>query len=68
MELYPKYNVDASFTEIIKKNKESIGVFSMSKHYDTPESYLVWAYYAQGHAGLCIEYEFPQDFLGQKRE
>ncbi|MUP38556.1 DUF2971 domain-containing protein [Labilibaculum euxinus] len=67
IELYPKYDLEANFTKIIKENKESIGVFSMSKYYDTPESYLVWAYYAQGHAGLCIEYQFPPDFLGQNR-
>ncbi|MDN2658634.1 DUF2971 domain-containing protein [Neptunomonas sp. CHC150] len=45
--------VKQSLRELIEK-KDSVGIYSLSKN-GTDE--LMWAHYANGHEGFCIEYE-----------
>ncbi|MDP4201847.1 MAG: DUF2971 domain-containing protein [Bacteroidota bacterium] len=37
------------------KNKQKLGIYSLSKTYSDE---LLWAHYANNHTGFCIEYDF----------
>lgn len=41
-------------TNILNMMVDSVGIFSVSKRYD---SECMWSYYANGHKGFCIEYD-----------
>ena len=56
---YPQYDSIANLIE--EKGKFKICCFSKSY-----SNYLLWSYYAQGHSGVCIEYEvkeLPQNVI-----
>lgn len=46
-----------NYAKIIAQARTKLGIFSLSK---TVFNELLWAYYANGHKGFCIEYDFEQ--------
>lgn len=46
-----------NYSKIIVQARTKLGIFSLSK---TVINELLWAYYANGHKGFCIEYDFEQ--------
>ena len=46
-----------NYAKIIAQVRTELGIFSLSK---TVFNELLWAYYANGHKGFCIEYDFEQ--------
>ena len=46
-----------NYAKIIAQVRTKLGIFSLSK---TVFNELLWAYYANGHKGFCIEYDFEQ--------
>lgn len=51
-----------NFSNLVVKLKE-VGIYSLSK---TAQDELLWAYYADSHAGFCIEYDL--EILGELRK
>ncbi len=49
-------DVEASYDNLLKM-RHTVGVYSLSK---TPLDELMWAYYAGGHSGFCIEYDLDR--------
>ncbi|MCP3670910.1 MAG: DUF2971 domain-containing protein [Gammaproteobacteria bacterium] len=48
------------FVNGLKKKMEPIGVCSFSQNLEHP---LMWSHYADEHRGLCLLYEFEENFL-----
>ena len=46
-----------NYAKIVDQVRTKLGIFSLSK---TVFNELLWAYYANGHKGFCIEYDFEQ--------
>ena len=46
-----------NYAKIIEQVRTKFGIFSLSK---TVFNELLWAYYANGHKGFCIEYDLEQ--------
>ncbi len=46
-----------SFSALVAQIQEKVGIYSLSK---TVLDELLWAYYANSHAGFCIEYDLEK--------
>ncbi|MHA3054100.1 DUF2971 domain-containing protein [Acinetobacter sp. ANC 4633] len=46
-----------SFSSLFERVRENVGIYSLSK---TVLDELLWAYYADSHAGFCIEYDLEK--------
>lgn len=53
----PKNIAKDNYAKIVDQVRTKLGIFSLSK---TVFNELLWAYYANGHKGFCIEYDFEQ--------
>ena len=53
----PKNIAKDNYAKIVDQVRTKLGIFSLSK---TVCNELLWAYYANGHKGFCIEYDFEQ--------
>lgn len=60
-------HVFMSFVEETQKTAKTIGVFSLcSGNIDGEEERLMWAHYASNHAGVCLTFEIPCDFIRRR--
>lgn len=48
-----------SFLKDVDRDLKTYGIWSYSRELINP---LMWAHYAQGHKGLCLTYELPEEF------
>lgn len=53
----PKNIAKDNYAKIVDQVRTKLGIFSLSK---TVFNELLWAYYANGYKGFCIEYDFEQ--------
>lgn len=51
-----KYITESDIRSLIKMFQTQVRIACFSEQYD---SMLMWGHYAQGHTGICVEYEMP---------
>ncbi len=59
-EILKKISELEGYFDEIQKRMEKVGICSFSLKLEEP---LLWSHYADEHRGLCLTYQFPEDFL-----
>ncbi len=49
--------------DIIEKQKKAISQLGVCSFSRVNDETLLWSHYADEHKGVCVEYQFPKDFL-----